>query len=81
MASIPFSPVSALSQGTFFVIALTMININFGMGVRILVPFDLNQRIPAIIKVYYHLLRLSGCKYGFIPYLQNNWTVHVLKKS
>jgi hypothetical protein len=20
---------------------------------------------------------LSGCKYGFIPYLQNNWTLHV----
>jgi hypothetical protein len=19
---------------------------------------------------------LSGCKYGFIPYLQNNWTLH-----
>jgi len=21
---------------------------------------------------------LSGCKYEFIPYLQNNWTLHVL---
>ena len=21
---------------------------------------------------------LSGCKYGFIPYLQNNWTLQVL---
>jgi hypothetical protein len=21
---------------------------------------------------------LIGCKYGFIPYLQNNWTLHVL---
>jgi hypothetical protein len=21
---------------------------------------------------------LSGCKHGFIPYLQNNWTLHVL---
>jgi hypothetical protein len=21
---------------------------------------------------------LSGCKYGFIPYLQNNWTLHIL---
>jgi hypothetical protein len=20
---------------------------------------------------------LIGCKYGFIPYLQNNWTLHV----
>ena len=21
---------------------------------------------------------LSGCKHGFIPYLQNNWTLHAL---
>ena len=24
---------------------------------------------------------LSGCKYEFIPYLQNNWTFHVSKES
>jgi hypothetical protein len=24
---------------------------------------------------------LSGCKYGLIPYLQNNWALHVLKKK
>jgi len=23
---------------------------------------------------------LSGCKYGFMPYLQNNWTLHVSKE-
>jgi len=23
---------------------------------------------------------LSGCKYGFMPYLQNNWTFHVSKE-
>jgi hypothetical protein len=23
---------------------------------------------------------LSGCKYGFIPDFQNNWTLHVLKE-
>jgi len=23
---------------------------------------------------------LSGRKYGFMPHLQNNWTVHVLKE-
>jgi hypothetical protein len=23
---------------------------------------------------------LSGCKYGFISYLQNNWTLHVSKE-
>jgi hypothetical protein len=23
---------------------------------------------------------LSGCKYGFMPYLQNNWKLHVTKE-
>ena len=71
MASIPFSPVAALSQGTFFVIALTMINISsclIRMGAGIFVIFDLNQSKPSINKVYWRSIEgFTGLMGFFSP--------------